>query len=281
MSNYQISQLESTPADVSCCGDFARSQVSRRSILQSAVALGGVLGLTQVIGDSMIQATFAATPGKHTLVVLSLRGGIDGLGVVVPHGDPGYYKARPSTAVPAASLVCADAMFGLHPAMVPLQSLWAAGELAAIHATGLEMPNRSHFAAMEAVESAEAGSQTRSGWINRMIGLGSTSDAALNAVQLGMNFPSTAVNGPRSVLSTTDLSGLQIIGLDGNGGRYSSLQTAWLGAETPLAGGFMGKRLTSRRDPVRRWRKWRPQRSRIPRPGMRHPSPNLCKTPQS
>ncbi len=62
---------------------------------------GGTMAVTQLFGESMLQATFAGTPGGNTLVVLSLRGGIDGLGVVVPHGDPGYYSARPNTSVPA------------------------------------------------------------------------------------------------------------------------------------------------------------------------------------
>ena len=106
------------------------------------------------------------------MVVISLRGGIDGLGVVVPHGDPAYYAARPSTAVAKSSLLCADAMFGLHPAMAPLEPFWNSGELAAIQATGLAVTNRSHFSAIEEVEDAAPGSNVRSGWINRMIGLG-------------------------------------------------------------------------------------------------------------
>ena len=95
------------------------------------------------------------------MVVISLRGGIDGLGVVVPHGDPGYYRARPSTAVPAASLFCADAMFGLHPMMEPLEPFWKSGELAAVQATGLPVANRSHFSAIEEVEDAAPGSTLR------------------------------------------------------------------------------------------------------------------------
>jgi uncharacterized protein (DUF1501 family) len=221
-----------------CCRDFARAQASRRSLLQSALALGGAMATTQLFGDAMMQATYAGTPGGNTLVVLSLRGGIDGLGVVVPHGDPGYYRARPSTAVPAPSLVCADAMFGLHPAMAPLQSLWTSGELAAIQATGLAVANRSHFSAIEQVEDADPGSSVRSGWINRMIGLGSSA-GTLDAVQLGMNFPTTAMIGPRPLLATSDLDGLRIGGASGGYAtrRYASLGTAWTGASGPLATG--------------------------------------------
>jgi uncharacterized protein (DUF1501 family) len=225
------------PRDAGCCGDFTRSRMSRRSLLQSAAVVGGGMAVTQMFGDAMMQATFAGTPGGNTMVVISLRGGIDGLGLVVPHGDPGYYAARPSTAVPASSLLCADAMFGLHPAMAPLEPLWASGELAAIQATGLAVPNRSHFSAIEEVEDAAPGSTARSGWINRMIGLGSSA-GTLDAVQLGMNFPTTALVGPNSTLATQDLGGLLIPGVDDHSTqRYQSLQTAWTSATGPLASG--------------------------------------------
>ena len=58
-------------------------------------------------------------------------------------------------------------MFGLHPSLEPLVPFWTAGKLAAVHATGLPAPNRSHFAAMEEVEDADPGSAVRSGWLNR------------------------------------------------------------------------------------------------------------------
>ena len=116
------------------------------------------MAVTQMFGDALMQASFAGTPGGNTLVVISLRGGIDGLGVVVPHGDPAYYAARPTTAVPASSLLCADPMFGLHPSMAPLEPFWQSGELAAIQATGLRCANRSHFSAIEEVEDAAPGS---------------------------------------------------------------------------------------------------------------------------
>jgi uncharacterized protein (DUF1501 family) len=225
--------MQTSPADDCGCPDFS---VTRRSILKTATALGGGLAVSQMFGDSMMQATFAGTAGGNVLVVVSLRGGIDGLGVVVPHGDPGYYKVRPTTAIPAASLICADAMFGLHPSMAPLQKYWESGELAAIQATGLPVVNRSHFSAIEEVEDADPGSAVRSGWINRMIGLGSTSNP-LDAVQVGMDFPTTALSGNAPTIAARNLSVLQVPGLDGYvNQRYSSLETMWAGARTPLAG---------------------------------------------
>jgi uncharacterized protein (DUF1501 family) len=217
--------------------------MSRRSLLKTGAALGGGFAVTQMFGEAMMQASFGGIRGASTLVVISLRGGIDGLGVVVPHGDPGYYASRPSTAVPAASLLCADSMFGLHPLMAPLQKYWTSGELAAIQATGLQAPNRSHFAAIEEVEDAAPGSGLRTGWVNRMVGLSSThtSPKVLDAVQLGMNFPTSALTGDSPTLATSDLSDLQISGTDADDSyapqRYTSLTTAWNGATGPLASG--------------------------------------------
>ncbi len=104
------------------------------------------------------------------LVLLSLRGAADGLSLVVPHGDPAYYAARPRIGVPHTALLAPDAMFGLHPALAPLLPMWNAGTLAAVHATGMATPNRSHFAAMEAIEDAAPGSTERNGWLNRLLG---------------------------------------------------------------------------------------------------------------
>ena len=61
-------------------------------------------------------------------------------------------------------------MFGLHPEFEPVLPLWQSGKFGAVQAVGMRVPNRSHFAAMEAVEDADAGSSARVGWLNRMIG---------------------------------------------------------------------------------------------------------------
>src|ERR671921_121039 len=157
-----------------CCAEFLRaSTFSRRRLLGGLAAAGATSVTTTLFGEAVQQASFGAATGGNVMVVLSLRGGIDGLGMVVPHGDPAYYAARPTIAVPKASLVAPDPMFGLHPQMSPLSWLWKSGELAAVQAVGMTgNPSRSHFAAMEAIEDAAPGSSLRQGWVNRMVGLG-------------------------------------------------------------------------------------------------------------
>ena len=88
-----------------CREEYARATaLSRRRFLGGVAASGATGVATSLFGQAVRQASFGATPGGNVLVVLSFRGGIDGLGMVVPHGDPAYYTARPTIAVGGAAL---------------------------------------------------------------------------------------------------------------------------------------------------------------------------------
>ncbi|NHC24386.1 DUF1501 domain-containing protein [Nocardioides sp. IC4_145] len=222
----------SPAASGACCEEFAR--VSRRGLLGGALALAGT---ATAIGSAVVTASPArAASADSVLVVLSLRGAADGLSLVVPHGDPVYYEARPRIAVPAASLVAKDDMFGLHPNLAPLLPLWRSGRLAAVHATGLHAPNRSHFAAMEEVEDANPGSAARQGWLNRLIGT-DANRSPLQAVNLGGGVLPASLYGVEPVMSTGSVDAVSIPGddkWDTKGGRVRSLHTLWDGESGPL-----------------------------------------------
>jgi uncharacterized protein (DUF1501 family) len=218
-----------------CCDEFTRlARLSRRSFLGGSVAL---VGATTIVGSAAITTSAAAlTAAPSVLVVLSLRGAADGLSLVVPHGDPVYYDARPSIAVPADRLLVKDGMFGLHPELAPLVPLWQSGTLAAVHATGLPAPNRSHFSAMEEVEDADPGSTIRSGWLNRLIG----TDASTSPLQ-GFNAAGgvvpTSLYGAQPVMSAGSVDSVEIPGddkWDVTKGRRSSLHTLWDRVDGPL-----------------------------------------------
>jgi uncharacterized protein (DUF1501 family) len=218
-----------------CCDDFRSTDLSRRRFLGGLAAAGAAGAATSLFGDAVRQASFAAATGGNVMVVLSFRGGIDGLGMVVPHGDPTYYAARPGISVPKNQLVAADASFGLHPGMKPLQWLWDSGEFAAVHAVGLEQPNRSHFAAMEAVEDADPGSSLRQGWVNRMIGFDPDA-VAREAVHLGGATPPTMIEGSAPSVATRQLRQIELVGSK-NGWqarRRAQLDTTWSRARGPL-----------------------------------------------
>lgn len=219
-----------------CCEEYERAAgLSRRQFLGGVAAAGAGVVATQMFGDALRQASFGATRGGNVVVVVSFRGGIDGMGMVVPHGDPAYYRARPRIAVPADRLVARDPMFGLHPNMKPLQWLFDRGELAAVHAVGMEQPNRSHFLAMEEIEDADPTSSVRRGWVNRMVGLDRGSSPT-EAVQLGTSITPTALVGRAPTLAASALDKIALAGAtNGWGGRRRrQLQTTWGHASGPL-----------------------------------------------
>ncbi|HEX6151676.1 DUF1501 domain-containing protein [Nocardioides sp.] len=217
-----------------CCSEFAG--LSRRGFLTGTVAL---VGTSTAFGSTLLTvSSAAAATARGTLLVLSLRGAADGLSLVVPHGDPTYYSARPRIAIPSSTLVAKDGFFGMHPNLAPLLPLWSSGKFAAIHATGLPAPNRSHFSAMEEVEDADPGSSARVGWLNRLIGLDSES-SPLQAFSVGGGVAPTSLAGPQPYLSAGNIDDLRIPGddeWDPDSRRMRSLHTLWDGSRSPLAG---------------------------------------------
>jgi len=108
------------------------------------------------------------SPDRKVLVCLFQRGAVDGLNMIVPHGERAYYDERPRIAVPRGDVIDLDGHFGLHPALAPLKRFWDDKTLAAIHAVGSPDSTRSHFDAQDYMESGTPGVKaTADGWINR------------------------------------------------------------------------------------------------------------------
>jgi uncharacterized protein (DUF1501 family) len=168
------SGLSASPAGKDCgCPEDGPRGLSRRGFLGAAAAAGALGAMSTIVGEfgSMQLAYAGAGYTGDVLVVVSLRGGFDGLSAIVPAADPNYYAARPNIGIPSARLIPLDATFGMHPAMAPLKPLWDAGTFGVVHAVGQADPTRSHFDAMDQMERAAPGSSLRTGWINRMVGL--------------------------------------------------------------------------------------------------------------
>jgi uncharacterized protein (DUF1501 family) len=188
-----------TGARTQPCGCPEGQALSRRSFLKIAAAAGALAGL--VTEGLATRLAFAAAPyDGDVLVVLSLRGGFDGLQAIVPAGDPHYLDLRPNIAIPSSTLIPLDAMFGLHPAMAPLKPFWDAGLFGAVQAVGMAEPNRSHFSAMEEMERAAPGTSLRTGWIDRMLGL-RDAGTPFQATQIGDGRAADAFTGPTPELA--------------------------------------------------------------------------------
>ena len=111
---------------------------------------------------------------KRKLIVVMLRGAVDGLNVVAPYGDANYARLRPTIAVARPGqddgLIGLDGYFGMHPALRPLQDHWQQQRLAFVHASGSPDPTRSHFDAQDYLESGTPGRKgTADGWMNRLL----------------------------------------------------------------------------------------------------------------
>jgi len=146
--------------------------ISRRVFVKSGGLALFSLGLDPLF---LARAAYAATnrltaypPNRPLLVCLFQRGAVDGLNMIVPHGDPLYYRERPRIAVPATDVIDLDGYFGLHPRLVALKPLWDSKSLAVIHAIGSPDASRSHFDAQDYMESGTPGVKaTPDGWLNR------------------------------------------------------------------------------------------------------------------
>ena len=243
----QIDQSSSNPsgncAQPCGCPDFT---MSRRRLLGGITGAAGAGLMTSVLGDVHRQVAFGAEGDRNVLVVLSMRGGADGLSMVVPHGEPALYEARRRIHIPKASLLAPGAMFGLHPAFKPLLPMWTAGTFGAVHAVGLQVPNRSHFQAMEVIEDADPGATERRGWINRLIGL-DTIRSPTEAVQLGGSMVPTSLYGPEPVLGLKSLEDLSLAGDDATSmaRRKKALHRVWDGASGALGQGVRAALETS------------------------------------
>jgi uncharacterized protein (DUF1501 family) len=219
-----------------CCDENEKAELTRRGLLGRAAAAGGGAALAGLAGEAL-STSLAFAAGAYTgdtLVVLSLRGGFDGLSAFAPIGDADYYRARPGIAVPKAKVIAGDGMFGLHPALAPLLPQWKAGRLAAVHAVGQQDPTRSHFAAMEAMENAAPGSSVRSGWLDRMLGqTGATGPLA--GVSMGDSMPSRLLAGPAADLSMAGIDDFELAA-DGRKPMAAALRAMYADAPALLAG---------------------------------------------
>ncbi|HJT20702.1 MAG TPA: DUF1501 domain-containing protein [Nitrospira sp.] len=116
------------------------------------------------------------TARRKTLIVIFQRGAVDGLSLLVPHGERAYYEQRKTIAIRppqsgnADTAVDLDGFFGFHPALAPLKPLWDARRLAVVHACGSPHPTRSHFDAQDYMESGTPGEKnTADGWLARAL----------------------------------------------------------------------------------------------------------------
>ena len=150
----------------------------------------------------------SATSSRDIIVSVFLRGGADGLSLVVPFGDDQYYASRPTIAVarpdsgrPSRVTALTD-YFGLPPAMLGLLPAYRAGELLPVHAAGVTVANRSHFDMQRFIEVGKANDPNLiTGWLGRHLATVPPlrSDAPLRALGLSDGLQKTLHGAPKAL----------------------------------------------------------------------------------
>lgn len=179
--------------------------MSRRALLLA----GACLPFTTLASRWALAET-GPSLANTTLVCVFLRGGVDSLSLVVPHGDRAYYDDRPGIAIARPgkgkdAAVDLDGHFGLHPKLAPLADAYNAGELAIVHAVGSPHTTRSHFEAQDYMESAVLDHRAKDGWLGRALKQRSgAGKEPLETVALSNRTP-LALRGYPNALSTPAL----------------------------------------------------------------------------
>ncbi len=169
---------------------------TRRSFMK-----GGALALLGLgsVPRFLVRTAYAegSIDRPKILVTIFQRGAVDGLSMIVPHGDRSYYDSRGSIAIVRPSpgnpetTIDLDGLFGLHPSLAPLKAIWDDRHLAIVHACGSPDTTRSHFDAQDFMESGTPGvKSTPDGWLARGLEtVPARGPSAFRAVAMGSQLP--------------------------------------------------------------------------------------------
>lgn len=225
-----------------CCSEYA--ELSRRKFLKGT-SLAGAAGLTAPAW--LPKVALARTPAgvpRDVIMLVSLRGAIDGLSTIVPYGDPNLYLARPNLAVPqpgmANGAIDLDGFFGVNPNAAPLMTLFNNGHLAVFHAAGSTDPSRSHFDAMTAMDGGVPGQDlvgVTTGWLGRHLAVTApTGSGLLRGLAVEDILPLTLDGGP-GVLPVSDPANFGFPGRPETlSERARAVQLMYGSAKEPLGG---------------------------------------------
>jgi uncharacterized protein (DUF1501 family) len=166
------------------------------------------LSLTALAGGALLttRLTFAhAAERQARLVVVILRGALDGLAAVPPYGDRDYAALRRDAALRApgetGGVLPLNGFFGLHPSLTFMQRCYLAKELTVLHAVASPYRERSHFDGQDVLENGTPQAHaSQSGWLNRALAAAPLAGAREAGVVLGQNVP-LVMRGPAPVTS--------------------------------------------------------------------------------
>jgi uncharacterized protein (DUF1501 family) len=168
-----------------CCEGYTSLVTSRRALL-----LGGASFAAWAYVPKFARAADSRDP---RLIVVILRGALDGLATVAPIGDPDYAGLHGSIALTADGPHAAtklDSFFALHPSMPEFARMYRDNHAAIIHAVSTPYRDRSHFDGQDVLESGYAGpGRVQSGWLNRALESLPKGERVMSALAVGPTTP--------------------------------------------------------------------------------------------
>jgi len=168
-----------------CCESRSSLMTSRRGLL-----LGGASFAAWAYLPKFARAANGRDP---RLVVVILRGALDGLATVAPIGDPDYADLHGSIALTADGphpAIMLDSFFALHPAMPEFARMYRDKHAAVVHAVATPYRDRSHFDGQDVLESGFAGpGRVQSGWLNRALEVLPRGERVTSALAVGPTTP--------------------------------------------------------------------------------------------
>lgn len=130
-------------------------------------------GTAGLLAAAAPRLSLAAAGTDRRLVLIVLRGAMDGLGAVVPYADPDYRTLRAHLAMAEpgqeGGVLDLDGRFGLHPALAALHEWWGQKQLVAVHAIATPYRDRSHFDAQDLLDTGGIRAGQDTGWLNRAL----------------------------------------------------------------------------------------------------------------
>ncbi len=199
-------------------------------LLGAGFSLASWTGSRSALSNLAIGAPGPSQP-HDVLVAIFLRGGADGLNIVIPYAEDAYYRNRPNLSVAApkdgrasesARILDLNGFFGLHPTLRPLLPLYESRQLAIVHACGSQDGTRSHFEAMAAVERglAAEGPGPSSGWIARhLAATGNKDESPMRAVAFGGTLPDS-LRGAANTIALDSISDFKLSAPDDRRKHY-------------------------------------------------------------
>ena len=189
------------------CGCSEYQDLTRRQFVGGAAGVAAMAAFPSWLPRVVMASTYTST--RDVMVSVFQRGGADGLSICAPFGDPAYYAARPTIAIPrpdatnaATRGIALDNFFAFPQAMSGLMPAYMATDLLVVHATGQLNNSRSHFDAQRYMEVGKpVDPSLLTGWLGRH--LASTppfnATAPLRALGIASGLQKTLVGGPRTL----------------------------------------------------------------------------------